>query len=392
MRGSSANEIKGTSHVIESRTGGSMHSTSLWRGAASVLIAFAVSRLVIFGLIYLSRMIVVPGKYAHPGGLLSVLTDWDGSWYLSIVQNGYSFTPGKESNLGFFPFYPMLVWAVSFGVPSVGLAGVLVSNGCLIAAGLLLNALINLDYDDLQLNHRAAMFLMFSPVSFFFSDAYTESTFLMLALAAFLAARRGQWLVACLCGMCLSATRNAGLLITLPLLMEFVRSHWNPAIGLRSLLRPQILLFALVPMGFGFFMLYCQVAFGDPFAFFRATSVWGRTLSAPWIALSRIGNFEPFYRWLFAGAVITGVALFATAIWLKIRPSYVVFAGLLIMLYLCANSLEGIPRYLSVVFPFYITLALLSRRYEWSYTVLFATTAVVLALCTILSANGYWLT
>jgi hypothetical protein len=357
-----------------------------------VVIAFVASRLIIFGLILLSRMVVVPGRFWHPGGLLSVLVDWDGAWYLSIARDGYSFTPGVESNLGFFPFYPALVWIVSVVVRNVAVAGVIVSNASLLGAGLLLNALINIDYDDLKLNRAAAMFLMFSPVSFFFSDAYTESTFLMLALASFLAARRGQWLVACLCGMCLSATRNAGLLIALPLFIEFVRSHWDPSAGVRSLLRPRILLLGLVPMGFGFFVLYSYYAFGDPLAFFRATSVWGRTLTTPWNTIRRLAEFEVFYRWLFAGAVITGFAVFVAGIWLKVRASYMVFAALLFALYLCANSFEGIPRYLSVVFPFYIALALLARRFEWSYTPLFASTAALLALCTVLSANGYWMT
>lgn len=362
------------------------------RGAAAVLIAFVASRLLIFGLILLSRTVVAPGRFWHAGGLLSVLVDWDGAWYLSIAQNGYSFYPGQQSNLGFFPFYPLLVWLVALVLQNVALSGVIVSNLCLLGAGLLLNALINIDYDDRRLNHAAVTFLMFSPVSFFFSDAYTESTFLMLALASFVAARRGSWLVACLCGMCLSATRNAGLLIALPLLIEFVRQHWDAQTGIRSLITPRILLIALVPMGLGCFILYSHFAFGDWSAFFKATSVWGRTLTVPWVTLGKLGTFEPFYRWLFAGAVLAGIILWLLGLWLKVRASYMVFAALLLALYLCASSLEGIPRYLSVVFPFYIIAALLTRRFEWSYTPLFATTAMLLALCTVLSATGYWMT
>ncbi|MBA2432451.1 MAG: hypothetical protein H0V56_10120 [Chthoniobacterales bacterium] len=364
----------------------------LWRGAGSVLLAFVASRLIIFGVIALARMVVVPGRFWQGGGLLTVLTDWDAGWYLSIAQSGYSFQPGVQSNLGFFPFYPMLVWAVALVVQNMGLAAVLVSHACLLGAGLLLNALINLDHHDLKLNQRAAMFLMFSPVSFFFSDAYSESTFLLLTLASFVAARRGQWLLASLCGMCLAATRNVGVIIALPLLLEFLRASWNPEVGLRSILRPEGLLLALVPAGLGLIFLYGYFAFGDFFAYFRAAAAWDRTLTTPWQTLGHLRSLEPFYRWLFGGAVVVGISLMLAGVALRLRLSYLSFAAVLLGLYLCASSLEAIPRYLSIVFPFYIVLALITRRAEWSYTLLFAGTVALLALCTVLSATGYWMT
>jgi hypothetical protein len=250
------------------------------RGVASVLVAFFASRAVIFGLIALSQMIVLRGRFAHAPGLLPVLTDWDSAWYIGIAENGYSFTPGQQSNMGFFPFYPMLIWLFAQVFPSYGVAAIIVAHLCLLAAGLLLNALINLDYEDAGVNHAAAMFFMFNAVSFFYSDAYSESTFVMLALAAFLAARKGYWLLAGLAGMCLAATRQVGFLIVIPLFVEFAQSHWDAKAGVRSLLNPRVLLLALVPMGFALFLFYGYLKFGDPMTYMKATAVWGRMFTS----------------------------------------------------------------------------------------------------------------
>ena len=53
------------------------------------------------------------------------------------------------------------------------IASLVVSNCCLIAAAVVFDRLLRLDYKETT-RRRALMFLMFNPVSFFFSCAYTE--------------------------------------------------------------------------------------------------------------------------------------------------------------------------------------------------------------------------
>lgn len=190
-------------------------------------------RIVIFATIVFSRMVLVPGPSglslgaeAH-GTLLSVLNGWDGTWYRILAQEGY-LTPalawkGVHLSPSFFPFYPLLIRFVAFVIPDFWIAAVVVSNICFLVSAVLFDALMKLDYPDPRVGRRALMFLMFTPMSFFFSMTYTESTFLMLSLAAFLAARKEKWLIASLCGMCLSATRPPGFLIALPLFLEYLR-------------------------------------------------------------------------------------------------------------------------------------------------------------------------
>src|SRR5687767_9756535 len=53
---------------------------------------------------------------------------WDGSWYLHIAQVGYSFVPGQQSSVAFFPVYPMAVRLLGAVLPGgQALAAVLIT-------------------------------------------------------------------------------------------------------------------------------------------------------------------------------------------------------------------------------------------------------------------------
>src|SRR5947199_1053148 len=71
----------------------------------------------------------------HP--FINMWSRWDAGWYLEIAQNGYSFTPGKQSDVAFFPLYPNLIRLLHHVVPlsrDAGwlLVGIIVSNASLI--------------------------------------------------------------------------------------------------------------------------------------------------------------------------------------------------------------------------------------------------------------------
>ena len=244
---------------------------------------FAASRLMLVALIVFSRQIIERGPHVvvstqteHGGTLLDILTQWDGNWYRLIAERGYG-PPMPEVAAAWFPLYPILVRAVEFIVRDYQVASVLVSNGCLIAAALLLMRLLRLDYDELVCR-RAITFLMFNPVSFFLSCAYTESTFLLLSIGALFAARQGKWLVAALSGMCLSATRAPGLLIGAPLFAEYLMQWQERGGNARAFFRPHLLLLALVPVGLVAYMLHLYVLRGDFFLPMHAqASGWGRS-------------------------------------------------------------------------------------------------------------------
>jgi hypothetical protein len=361
------------------------------------------SRIIIFATIALSRMVLVPGPAGLPPGaqengtLLSVLNGWDGTWYRAIAQEGYltHLLPWRDVPLApsFFPFYPLLIRLVAFVIRDFWVASVVASNLCFLVSAILFDALIKQDYPDPRVGRRTLAFLMFTPMSFFFSMSYSESTFLMLSLAAFLAARKEKWLVASLCGMCLSATRPPGFLIALPLFFEYLQQWRRSEPTVKTLFRPPLFLVGLVPLGLVAYMGFCHFELGSFFASMHAHHVgWAQKLTFPWHALTGLDEFAPFYRWLFVGALVIGSLVFAAGFWLKIRPSYLVWTGVLIVFSLSWGTMSASPRYLSVIFPLFIVLGLIAARFEGLYEWLLAGSITLLTLCTIMVANGYWMT
>jgi hypothetical protein len=359
---------------------------------------FVVSRLLIVALVYYSRQIVTPGPYVsitgqneHGGTLLDIMTQWDGVWYRMIAHRGYH-APTPELAPAFFPVYPLIVRAVAFFVRNVQVASLLVSNGCLIASGLLLTRLLRLDYDE-RVCRRAITFLMFNPVSFFLSAAYSEATFLLLSIGALLAARQNKWLLASVCGGCLSATRAPGLMIGAPLLAEYAWQWRERAESIRQFVRAKLFWLALVPCGLGLYLLYFYIERGDFFLPMHAQAGgWKKTLTWPWQTFLYPENFSPSHIPLYQAIVGFAVVLVIVGFFLKLRPTYLVYIVVALLFYLIWGSLEGLPRYVSILFPVHLVLALSSIRWTWLYEPLLGFSVGLLALCTVLFANAYQMT
>jgi len=359
---------------------------------------FAASRLLIVALTFYSRQTIARGPHVvvsvqneHGGSLLDIMTQWDGFWYRFIASHGYG-PPTPDVAAAFFPVYPLLVRAFTFVVRDQQVASLLVSNGCLIAASLLLVRLLRLDYDELVCR-RAVTFLMFNPVSFFLSAAYSESTYLLLSIGALLATRHQKWLVAALCGGCLTATRAPGLIIGAPLLTEYALQWRERGAAIRQFLQAKLFWLALVPAGLAIHLFYLYLKRGDFFLPFHAqASGWKKNLTWPWQTFFQPENFPPSHIPLYQAIVGFALVLTVAGFFFKLRPTYLVYAVAAMLFYLAWGSLEGLPRYVSVLFPLYLVLALSSLRWSWLYESLLAFSIGLLALCTILFANAYQMT
>jgi hypothetical protein len=84
---------------------------------------FAASRLLILAVAGIALHVVPAGPYAVHGKLVDWFRHWDADWYLSIVLCGYSYDPHAQSNVAFFPLYPLLIRLVGEVVPNFALAG-----------------------------------------------------------------------------------------------------------------------------------------------------------------------------------------------------------------------------------------------------------------------------
>lgn len=370
----------------------------LWKNAGWVLFVLAISRLLIIALIIYSRQIVSPGPYVlvsgeneHGGTLLDIMTQWDGVWYRRIAHQGYQ-APTPSVAAAFFPVYPLMVRAVTFVVRNRQVASMLVSNGCLIAAALLLVRLLRFDYDELVCR-RTVIFFLFNPVSFFLSAAYSESTFLLFSIGALLAARQNKWLLAAVCGGCLSATRAPGLIIGAPLVAEYALQWRERSVPIRQFVQAKLFWLALVPAGVALYLLYSYIKRGDFFLPMHAQAGgWKKTLTWPWETFFQPDNFAPSHIPLYQAIVGFALVLALVGFFLKLRPTYLVYVAAAMLFYLAWGSLEGLPRYVSVLFPLHLVLALSSIRWQWLYEPLLAFSIGLLALCTVLFANAYQMT
>ena len=381
------------------KTEPAIRETSFFAAEKEVFLAFFLSRTLVWLLAWLASRWIVHGEFPISNGdaMWDLLFRWDSNWYGRIALLGYEYLPDKPSSVAFFPLYPLCLRAVAAITGTyVNFAGFLVSNTALLGAVILLRRLVALDFPTPSpVPIRTVWLFLLYPVTFFYSAPYTESLFVLLSVSALLAARHRRWAVAGLAGALLTATRANGLIILAPLLWEaFGESRRSPDLegAGRGLLRSRWWLL-IVPSGFVAFATYLHFKFGDALAFAHAQAIWLRGFATPWWALrNALRGHPPGYGALFVGAAVAGVVLFLVACHVRLRTSYLMYAGLMLLIFLSDTILESLPRYLSVLFPLHIGLAAATARSESLYLAALVASTGLMAVCLALYACGYWMT
>lgn len=202
----------------------------------------------------------------QPETITQALEFWrclDSRHYLDIARDGYiaAGDPDRVVQLVFLPGYPLVVRAVMLLVPSDICAGLLTSALCFAGAGCVVYRLLRLD-----LPHRDAVralrFLVLAPGCFFFAAPMSESLFLLLTAALYLA-RTHRPVLGGLCGAYAAFTRSLGLLLIVPLLWELV----HDAVQCRRVSIRQAAGLLLVPLGFAAYCCINRRVSGNPFQF-----------------------------------------------------------------------------------------------------------------------------
>jgi hypothetical protein len=261
---------------------------------------------------------------------------WDSTWYLKIAEAGY--TSADPARSAFFPLYPALISIVAAPL-----------GGSLLAAGLLISWVCALGFltvlhrtvaaaRDTETATTVVRVAAFVPPAIFLSAIYTEALFLMLSLGALVAARRQHWVWAGVLGAFAASCRSIGVLLVIPLAVEYLWGRRGPAsprseapgtgplraagvgpdgprprvrawfavvlewirVAWRSRrpLRPDVLWIAVVPLGVVAYAAYLGVATGDPMGVVRAQGDWERTFLTPigglaagvWVIVGRAGD------------------------------------------------------------------------------------------------------
>lgn len=261
-----------------------------------------------------SALAWLPRKGAQAPELWSVAlawNRWDAGHYVRIAESGYDLGPGFPA---FFPLYPLLIHAFDAALPGGPLVSALVvANAAAVGALTVLYRLADHEFGP-RVAQRAAWYLAAFPMGFFLFIGYNESLFLLLAVGALYAGRRGHWWLAGALGALSSATRLFGLVLMAPLAIEYLRQiGWRP-----RRIRPDVLGLALVPLGVVAYSIYCMIELGSPLAFSIAQDQWGRRYTFPgeaWLIavrqMSGHGPLEPatIGALLDAGTVLIAVVL-----------------------------------------------------------------------------------
>lgn len=342
------------------------------------LYAFLLSRLLIFGagIIGDTMLPTEEGLWIadEQSPFLSMWAKWDSQYYVDIATNGYWFRPGQQSNVAFFPLYPMTVKVFSnFFDGNLILTGFLISNLAFFGGLIFLYLLTELELGS-DSAKRAVYYLAFFPTSFFFSSVYTESMFIFLSIATMYFARKHQWMWAATFGILTAATRNLGILMWALVLWEWMRAQgwaflsmhkketwlnlWN---GFKQHWF-ELVVISLIPLGMLVFIYFLKVNFDRPLAFIEVQAAWGRENIGPFAVLKNnitgLLNGEVNKGWLTRFWNVSFYLLFLIMvpfIWVKLGEGYAIFV--LIMLFVPSSSAIGsVIRYLLTQFPVFMLM------------------------------------
>ncbi|BCY09909.1 mannosyltransferase family protein [Actinoplanes sp. L3-i22] len=231
------------------------------RAAATVWAVFAAAQLAVSALARLPRGDATP--------MILAWNNWDAGHYVRIAASGYHLGPGFPA---FFPLFPLLIHLAGGGV----VAALVVANAATLGALAVVHRLAEHEFGA-RVAGRATWYLAAFPMGFFLFIGYNESLFLLLAVGALYAGRRGHWWLAGALGALSSATRLFGLVLMAPLAVEYLRQvGWQP-----RRVRADLLGVALVPLGLVAYAWYCAVELGSPLAFSVAQDQWGRRYTVP---------------------------------------------------------------------------------------------------------------
>ena len=354
--------------------------------------------------------------YGATGDALAApLGRWDSVWFMAIASDGY----GGGAREAFFPLYPLLVRGAGAPLGSTLIGGALASTALLFVALVLLHRLVALDHDRAVARNAVLVTALF-PMSFFFSAVYSESLFLSLSVGAIYAARRERWAWAGALGLLAATTRSAGVLLLIPLAMIYLWDVARPSLRTMRPLRADALWLVLVPLGLAAYCGFLALDGHDPLAPFNAQEVWFRSFAGPfagaWDGLVAAvqgtrqllsGAREPVYFTAAGGdpfvvarhnielLVWLVLALVAVAGVLRRLPAaygaYVVAALALPLSYpVGPQPLMSLPRFLAVLFPLAIWLAVWMTGRVARERVVVAVFAVALAVYTGIFATWHW--
>lgn len=331
---------------------------------------------------------------------------WDVQWFVGIAAHGYAFrlpTAPQYSPTAFFPLYPILIRVATVAGLDAGTAAALIANLAFLGALYYLYRLVRLDWPA-RVAKRTLWLLALFPTALAFFIPYTESLYLLLAVLTLWHLRNRRWLAAGVAGALGALTRQTGLVLLLPYLVEWIVARRRDPDGARPTLAA-LLPAVLMPLAVAGHLAYLWHVTGSPTAFLQAQRAWHRRPDWPWS-----GIVATVHRWGLAdttplqhvhmalelAAVLLFVGLLAAGL-RQVRPSYSVYAGAVWLAALVSPAiadnfrlpLMSSSRFALSVFPSFVVLALMLRR-PGAYQTWLTASAMILGFLAAFYVVGGW--
>lgn len=353
---------------------------------------------------------------------------WDGNWYQEIATNGYSYTPGRQSSVAFFPAYPLAMRAVGAVLRDEVLAGILITLVCGLTAAVLLHHWCRLKFPDRPELRRMAVltFLLWPYAYYLFGAVYADGLFICAVLLAFVLVEHDRTLLAAMAGMVATAARPVGVGVVIGLVcVVLARRGVVPDLRVERRLylrrlRPLDVSVGLAAAGLFAWSLYLQRNWGDPFLFSSVQGATGWDQQAgpnTWFKVPLIKeiahipewardtiwpldvrNYDPWSRLLYVlgtmlqGTMVLGFLALVPRVWRRIGWGYALYVVAVVGIPLLGSKdFQGTGRYLLASFPCFVMLAdLLLERDVLRRRVWFPASVTLLVVWTSLFARGYY--
>ena len=359
------------------------------------LVAWIGTRVAVVLLAVGTLWTVVGNTAGNVPSFLSGWDHWDTGLFVKIARFGYQGYPQHYPDHGvvaFFPGEPLLLRGVHYVVRDWIAAGLLISAIAGAVACVALARIGRLDAGPLA-GSRAALYLTLSPYAVFLFAAYSEALFLAFALPAWLAARRGRWVLAGVLAAAASTVRITGLFLAVALVVQW---FVDPAGRRRRLdALPLLLPFAVLAGYAG----YTRAITGDWLAWPHAQQdYWGRTFTAPWTALHTTWNAATdaqqgsAYAWSFRAeivAILVGVGVCGVLL-VRRRWAELVYVGGQVVALGTSSYYLSIARTTLLWWPLWSLLAEWSTKRRWVHPAYLSVAPALMAVLVVTFVQGHW--
>ena len=319
--------------------------------------------------------------------------NFDGEHYLSIAQIGY-----RDLEQAFFPVFPILMNILSKpfngNIESFIVSGLIISNIAFLASLIILWKLIIFDYSK-KVAYITILILILYPTSLYFSSLYSESLFLLLSVSSFYLMRKNKWIWASILGGFSSGTRVFGILLAPAFFIEALQKK----VGLHK-----YFWILIIPFGLFAYMYYQWITTHDPLAFYHLQKIIGPQHTEGITLLPQI-----YFRYIkilistdiqnpiYSTVVLeffTGILFFVLPIYgffKKMKNSYIFYSLVGFILPTIQGSFSSTPRYVLVLFPSFLALALFLNSLKLPIRLTILTLfGIWLIFETVLFFRGYW--